>query len=76
MTSLIAIPISYESAWTKTQKIETVTTRWFHSREVFNIDKLVHELASNTSFIRYVEQTNKEILKNPDKYEDMTDKYR
>lgn len=79
MTSLITIPIpcdQYESSWTKTQKTKRVTTRWFHPRETINVDKLVHELASDANFIRYVKLSNKEILKNPDMYEDMAEKYK
>lgn len=67
MTNLMTIPTSYD---------ELVTTRWFHSRNLFEVDELVSELAGNNGFINYVNKTNKEILKNPDLYEDMAEKYK
>ncbi len=41
-----------------------------------SIDKTIEQLVSNQSFIDYVEETNKIILKDPSKYEDISQKYR
>lgn len=35
------------------------------------IDRLVHELASSPKFNAYIAKTNKEILRNPDKFRDL-----
>ncbi len=73
---LNTITIPHESGWTTSVRTKQATTRWFHPTVTVDIDELVHELAGNTVFANYVELSNKEILKNPDKFEDMAEKYK
>ena len=40
------------------------------------VDKIIAQLVSNQNFIDYVKETNKIILKDPSKYEDISQKYR
>lgn len=76
MTSVV-VPFVHQPTFSPPQIVtQAVTVRWSSPTIKEPVDVIIDELVTNPNFVRYIKGTNKEILKNPGKFEDMAEKYK